>query len=130
MVGVPLCCTTEEIPSTSFTISGGSLIIDLKKTPALANPGRAVKVVDVDRKINLIVVHEKRNHFVALDRSCTHGGAQVAYNRYNGTVQCSSWGHSEFALDGTLLGGSARRPLRSYKVQHTGDQLEIMLEVA
>jgi len=129
MAGLPpLCCTTPEIPPASFTIQGAVLTIDLQRAPELRKPGAAVRVVDLERKVNLIVVHSARNRFAALDRSCTHGGAQVVYNGHNQTVQCTSWGHSEFALDGAVLGGSAKRPVRAYEIRRAGDRLEIVLE--
>ena len=129
MAGLPpLCCTTPEIPPASFTIQGAVLTIDLQRAPELRKSGGAVRVVDLERKVNLIVVHPARNRFAALDRSCTHGGAQVVYNGRNQTVQCTSWGHSEFALDGTVLGGSAKRPVRAYEIRRAGDRLEIVLE--
>jgi len=129
MAGLPpLCCTTPEIPPASFTVQGAVLIIDLQQAPDLRKPGGAVRVVDLERKVNLIVVHPAKNRFAVLDRSCTHGGAPVVYNRHNQTVQCVSWGHSEFALDGALLGGSAKRPLRAYEIRRAGNRLEIVLE--
>ncbi len=129
LAGVPVvCCTTPDIPAESVSFRAGSLIIDLRRAPALQKPGAAVRVVDQERGINLIVVHARKKRFAALERSCTHGGAQVAYNRINDTVQCSSWGHSEFDLDGAVLGGSARKPLRAYVARMTGRTLEIVLE--
>ncbi len=129
MAGLPgPCCSTEELPAAAFAIAGAVLTIDLARAPALARRGGSVKVADESRKLNLIVVHAAGNRFAALDRACTHGGAPVAYNRHNKTVQCTSWGHSEFALDGRLLGGSAKTPLRSYATRRTGNRLEILLE--
>jgi Rieske Fe-S protein len=125
-----LCCTSEELAPAAFTFQGAALLIDLERAPALCKTGGSVKVVDLGHKVNLIVVHAEGNRFVALDRSCTHGGAQVVYNRHNRTVQCTSWGHSEFALDGALLGGSAKRPLKSYPVRRAGDRLEVLLGTA
>jgi nitrite reductase/ring-hydroxylating ferredoxin subunit len=128
MAGLPgLCCTTEEASAASFTISGSTLTIDLSLARTLARPGGAMKVIDMARRINLIVVQPEHGKFEALERSCTHGGAQVIYNRRNKTVQCTSWGHSEFALDGAVLGGSARMPLRTYPTQRVGNHLWIDL---
>jgi len=125
---VGLCCVTEEAPAASFTIDNNTIKIDLHKVPALAKSGGAVRVVDLDREINLIVVHPEKDRYTALLRSCTHGGAQVAYSRKNKTVVCTSWGHSEFALDGTVLGGSAKRRLPTYPVRLEGRTL--IIEVA
>ena len=127
IAAVGLCCVTEEAPPASFTIENNTIRIDLRKAPVLAKTGGAVRVVDVDREINLIVVHPETGRFAALHRSCTHGGAQVAYSKPNKTVICTSWGHSEFALDGTVLGGSAKRNLPAYPVRVDGDTLTITL---
>jgi nitrite reductase/ring-hydroxylating ferredoxin subunit len=124
-----LCCKTEELPTASFRVADGKVEINLKNAGALAKPGGAAKVVDIDRNVNLIVVQSRKGQFAALERSCTHGGAQVVYNSRNGTVQCTSWGHSEFALDGQVLGGSARKPLPAHVVRRVGDRLEITLAV-
>jgi nitrite reductase/ring-hydroxylating ferredoxin subunit len=124
-----LCCVTPELPAAAFTVENGHLIIDLEKASILAKPGSTAKVIDLRRDLNIIVVHSRKNRFAALDRSCTHGGAQVAYNRHNRTVQCTSWGHSEFALDGAVLGGSAKEPLRTYAVRRRGGRLEIELGI-
>jgi Rieske Fe-S protein len=93
IAAVGLCCVTEQAPLASFTIDNNTVRIDLRKVPAVAKKGGAVRVVDLDRDINLIVVHPDKDRFAALVRSCTHGGAQVAYSRKNKTVICSSWGH-------------------------------------
>ena len=122
-----LCCTTPDIPPGAITIQDQSLIVNLEQAPALNKPGAAAKLVDVERSINLIIVQPEKDRFAALDRSCTHGGAQVSYNRHRSTVQCTNWGHSEFALDGEVLGGSARQPLRTYRVRREGNRLEILL---
>lgn len=125
MAAVGLCCVTEEAPVASFVIENKTVRIDLRQAPVLAKIGGAVRVVDVDRGINLIAVHPEKDRYAALHRSCTHGGAQVAYSRKNKTVICTSWGHSEFALDGTVLGGSAKRDLPAYPVHREGDILLI-----
>jgi Rieske Fe-S protein len=122
-----LCCTTPEAPAGSFRIEGGEVLLEMKKVPSLGRKGGAVKVVDIDREVNIIVVQPERGRFAALERSCTHGGAQVVYNGVNRTVQCTSWGHSEFALDGRVLGGSARKPLAAHEVRREGGLLRISL---
>jgi Rieske Fe-S protein len=126
LAGIPvLCCSTEEVPADSFRIDGTLLTLNLSSVALLRKRGSAARVVDLERGINLIVVRDKTGRFAALDRSCTHGGAQVAYNRRNDTVQCTSWGHSEFALDGAVLGGSARKPLRAFQTELAGNKLLI-----
>lgn len=123
-----LCCTTPEAPVGSFKIEDREVLLEMKKIPALGRKGGAVKVVDIDRGVNIIVVEPEKGRFAALERSCTHGGAQVVYNGVNRTVQCTSWGHSEFALDGRVLGGSAKTLLAAHEVRREGGLLRIRLE--
>ncbi len=123
-----LCCTTPEAPAGSYRIDGGEILLEIDKVPSLGRKGGAVKVVDIDRGVNLIVVEPEKGRFAALERSCTHGGAQVVYNGVNRTVQCTSWGHSEFALDGQVLGGSAKKRLPVHEVRLEGGLLRIRLE--
>ena len=123
----PLCCVTEPAPASAFSIEPGQVVMDRGLLP---RAGSAVALVDGDRKINLIVVRAERNRYAALDRSCTHGGAQCAYNNRRKTVQCTSLNHAEFDLNGTLLHGRTHGNLRTYEVRAEGKKLVISLGAA
>ncbi len=131
LAGVPLlCCETPDVPPASIEYADGSVTIDLRRAPGLASPGVAGKIVDRERKWNIIVTQPEKGRFVVLDRQCTHGGGQVAYNRNRRTVQCTCWGHSEFNLSGAVVGGPAKRPLRVYVTRVAAGKLEILREAA
>lgn len=121
----PLCCHTPPVPPDSVAWDGGTLVIDLARAQELRPAGAARAVVDVARKLNVIVAHPEGGRYVALDRSCTHGGAQCTYNHKRRTVQCTSLNHAEFELDGTLLHGRTHGNLRTYAVQLAGSTLRI-----
>jgi nitrite reductase/ring-hydroxylating ferredoxin subunit len=128
LAGVPpLCCTTPQAPPESIGYRGDTLVIDLAKVPDLGPVGSARAVVDPGRKLNIVVAHASRRRYVALDRSCTHGGAQCAYDHKRQTVRCTSLNHAEYALDGTLLHGRTHGNLRTYPVRLAGASLEISL---
>jgi nitrite reductase/ring-hydroxylating ferredoxin subunit len=118
----PLCCVTPEAPAGSFSFDGRRLLLD---RALLRKPGAAIAVVDAARNLNLIVIHATRNRFAALDRSCTHGGAQCAYNNRSHTVQCTSLNHAEFTLEGVLLHGRTHGNLRTYPIRPAGPHLVI-----
>jgi nitrite reductase/ring-hydroxylating ferredoxin subunit len=126
---VPLCCTTPEIRGASVRFEGTTLWIDLEQAPELHAVGSAVAVVDASRKLDLIIVHTGKGQFAALDRSCTHSGAQCTYSHKRRTVQCTSLNHAEYDLAGTLLHGRTHGNLRTYQVRHAGALIEIRLEV-
>jgi len=129
LAGVPpLCCTSPEVPHESVSYEGATLILDLNKASDLRPVGSARAVVDASRKLNIIVAHTQKKRFVALDRSCTHGGAQCAYNHKRRSLQCTSLNHAEYDLNGTLLHGRTHGNLHSYQVRLAGTRLEISFE--
>jgi len=129
LVGVaPLCCFTPEVPLDCISYEGSTLIIDLTRASLLRPVGAAGVVVDSRRSLNIIVAHTDRKRFVALDRTCTHGGAQCAYIHRSRTLQCTSLNHAEYDLDGVLLHGRTHGNLRAYRTRSRGPRLEIELE--
>ena len=122
------CCSTPTAPPDSTSFEGGRVEIDLAKAKALRPAGGSVKIVNPERGVDIIVAHVAKKQFAAWDRACTHGGVQVTYDPEHRTVMCTSWGHSEFDLQGNVLRGSAREPLRAYRVVLSDNRLLIDLE--
>ena len=123
----PLCCTTPEFPPGSFHFEALTLVVDLEAAPELRRVGSAVAVVDAPRDVNILVACVEQRRYVALDRSCTHGGAQCAYDHGRRSLRCTSLNHAEYALDGTLLQGRTHGDLRAYEARCNGSRLEIRL---
>jgi nitrite reductase/ring-hydroxylating ferredoxin subunit len=125
------CCSVPEAPGDSVRIQPGLVTIDLDRTPALAHAGSAVKVVDPARKLRIIVVRPSKDRFVALDQKCTHSSGALTYVPKRMHLYCTCWGHSIFALDGTVLRWPNKqppRPLRAHAVERRGSLLEIRVE--
>ena len=125
------CCTIPDIPADAVTIQPGVVTIDLARTPALTRTGGFVKIVDPARRLQLIVACPARNHYVALDQKCTHGGGPLTYVHRHKHLYCTCWGHAKFALDGTVLRWPNRetpRPLRVHAVTRKAGLLEIRVE--
>jgi nitrite reductase/ring-hydroxylating ferredoxin subunit len=128
LVGLgPLCCTTPEIDLASVRFDDRRLVVELEKAPELRRPGAAGAIVDTSRGVNILVARVSERRFVALDRSCTHGGAQCAYNHARRTLQCTSLNHAEYDLAGTLLHGRTHGNLRAHRVRLRGSRLEIAI---
>jgi nitrite reductase/ring-hydroxylating ferredoxin subunit len=124
----PFCCTTPAAPPESVSFEGATLVLDLRRIPDLRAVGSACAVVDAGRKVNIIVARSDSRHYVALDRSCTHGGAQCTYVHRRCRLRCTSLNHAEYELDGTLLHGRTHGNLRAYSVRLDGARLRIALE--
>jgi nitrite reductase/ring-hydroxylating ferredoxin subunit len=124
----PLCCVTPLVPESSVSFRGRTLLLDLNAEPDLLPAGSARAIVDAGRALNLIVARVDDSSFVALDRSCTHNGAQCTFNPRRRSVQCTSLNHAEYDLRGTLLHGRTHGNLRAYAARRNGSILEIDLE--
>jgi len=123
----PLCCTTQPLPPACLELRNARITVDLARIPELRRSGASFRIVDDERKINLILIHAGRGRYVAMDRSCTHAGAQCTYDPKRQTVQCTSLNHAEYDLGGKLLHGRTHGDLRTYPVRVSGAKLEIVL---
>jgi len=124
----PWCCKTPSLPAASLSFVPGKVIVNLALVPDLRRPGVAFSVVDETRKINLVLIHAERGRYVAIDRTCTHGGAQCTYNPKRQTLQCTSLNHAEYDLQGALLHGRKHGNLRTYKTGKSGATIVISLQ--
>lgn len=124
----PLCCTTPQLRQAGWTFEKNRITVDLARAPELRRPGAACCIVDPGRTLNLLLIHAGKGTFVAMDRACTHNGAQCTYNPNRRTVQCTSLNHAEYDLNGTLLHGRTHGDLRTYPVRFSRSTLEIRLE--
>ncbi len=125
------CCVVPDAPTASVRIQPGVVTIDLGRTPDLRTAGGAVKIVDPARNLRLIVARPAKDKFVALDQKCTHGGGSLTYVPKRRELYCTCWGHSKFALDGSVLrwpNKNTPRPLRAYRVERKANLLEISVE--
>jgi nitrite reductase/ring-hydroxylating ferredoxin subunit len=123
----PLCCTTPALPLSSLAFESGRITVDRARVPELRKAGSTFRIVNEGRQINILLIHVGHGHYVALDRSCTHGGAQCTYNPKRHTLQCTSLNHAEFDLQGALLHGRTHGNLRTYEVRTSGATVEILL---
>ena len=121
------CCITPEIEPEALIFKENSVIINLAKTSALQRSGQAVYVDYPEKKARMIVVREKRNKYHALSRLCTHGGQALSYIPERNMLQCNSYNHSIFTLEGTLWKGPAPEDIQAYEIISGNHTLEIFI---
>jgi len=119
------CCYTPDLEPESITYEKESLIIDLSKAPSLAQNGSAAYVDDEGKDVKIILVRAKKNSFYALSRFCTHGYQAISYVAERKLLQCNSYNHSLFDLDGSVWKGPAPKPIKVYPVEYKNNKLEI-----
>jgi len=122
----PQCCRTPELRPEAVRLDARALSVDLKKTDEFRQVGSAAAVVNRERNLD-IIIRLHRHQFAALDRSCTHNGAQCTFDQKRRTLRCTSLNHAEYDLKGTLLHGRTHGSLRAYEARLAGSVLEIRL---
>ena len=121
------CCTTPNLEPESLEIGEKIITVDLTKAPSLSEVGHAAFIIDKEKSIDIIVVRAEEEKYFALSRLCTHGRQVLSYNRHRGVLQCNSFNHSIFALDGQVVKGPAPVPLKTYSVTIEQEKLKILL---
>ena len=122
------CCTVASAPAGSVRFERGAIVLDAAALPAT---GDALKIVDEERKLHVLVARTGRKQFVALDQKCTHGGGALTYVHKQKHLYCTCWGHSKFALDGSVIrwpNQQTPKPLRAYRVEQSGTSLRILVD--
>jgi Rieske Fe-S protein len=74
----------------------------------------------------ILVVHPADNTLHAVSAVCTHMGCTVDYNRDMDPIDCPCHS-SQYALDGSVIHGPAKRPLKQYDVAMENEQVLIKL---
>jgi len=74
----------------------------------------------------ILVVHLMDHDLYAVSAVCTHLGCTVDYKKETGQIDCPCHG-SQYALDGSVLRGPAKQPLKRYDV--TTENGQVMIKV-
>ncbi len=121
------CCSVPVLPQPGVLFENGRIRIDLARAPDLLRGGASARIIEEQRRADIIVAHVAKKTYVALDGRCTHNNnGPLTYVRKARILHCTCWGHSQFALDGTVVAGPARKKLRTYEVQLAGRTLTIL----
>jgi Rieske Fe-S protein len=113
-LGLSGCVTTNPAREYPLAFTAGEGTLDLAGVPELAEPGGSIKGRTEDGT-PILIWRALDGTFGAGTITCTHRGCEVAFNAPEGRLDCPCHG-SRFALDGQVLAGPARRPLRSFPV--------------
>ena len=115
-LGLSGCATTNPAREYPLAFTAGEGTLDLAGVPELAQPGGSIKGRAEDGA-PILIWRAPDGTFGAATITCTHRGCEVALNAAEGRLDCPCHG-SRYALDGQVLAGPARRPLRSFPVIH------------
>jgi len=108
---------TPPIPEDAYTFEAGAdrVAVELAKVPQLAESGGSVKIRVSELPVPLIIARTAAETFVVAAIECPHRHVEVEYQPESGEFECASLGSSQFAADGSLLGGPATESLRVFR---------------
>lgn len=122
ILGRPATSLPENDDFWSF--SDGKITVDLNQATVLEKPGGAVRLEgNLPKKV--LVVHGEDGRYRAFDNKCTHFGRCIDPVPGTETVQCCSVNASTFDLDGSIIAGPAKGPLKTHPVRVEDGKLVI-----
>ena len=112
----------SAIASANVTVlSNGKTEISLASNPSLKKVGGVVQFQDKDGR-QLALVRTGSSTYKALDLSCTHNGVTVA--KSGNEWLCPAHG-SQFAIDGKVKVGPARRALQALPIKVSASKIVV-----
>lgn len=133
LCGLNGCATFTKVGDTvtvrpeALTRKDHEYFIDLSQEPVLSQVGGAVKIKNEEIPQGIMVAHTEENAYQVVSLSCPHRGVEVEYDHQNRRFVCSSIGSSKFSLDGGLLKGPAKKPLKPFQANLQNGILSIKM---
>ena len=92
--------------------------------PDLKSVGGTYHLTIEDMEREILVVHTKKDEYVAVDIKCKHRGCDINYEAMDKKFVCPCHG-SEYDLAGANLKGPAKEPLGYYHAEQKGSAVVI-----
>ena len=126
---------TPALNKQFYSVKPGERVeIHTGGNPQLDQVGKSVKIIDSKLDDPLIIAVTAPNRYSCTSLKCTHGGVELEYLAVSQLYKCSGRkcarkerGPSVYALNGRLVRGPAKKPLKIYHTELTGDRLVISL---
>jgi nitrite reductase/ring-hydroxylating ferredoxin subunit len=122
-----ICATKKPADEGCWSVSGGSLQIDLERVPELKQKGSAVRLEGKNLPVRVLVVRGDDDAFHAFKNKCTHAGRRIDPLLGKNSVQCCSLGKSTFDYSGKPISGSAKKNLTVLPVEAQGGKVVVRL---
>ena len=118
---------TPLAAESSYSYSEGKLTLDLTKNPELTKAGGSIKLEFEAKKElqKLLVANAGDQKYLVFTNKCTHGQREIEYLHDDNKLQCVSFGHSQYNVDGKVIKGPAPEALKKYEVETENNMLFI-----
>lgn len=122
------CSRMESAPAATteaVEVEDKGVRVAVAKVPELAKVGGSATVKHDALPETVLVARTDDKTYVAASTRCTHFGMPVSYVHEAKQFRCCSLGHSTYKLDGTIVSGPAKRPLKIYPTRLDGEILVV-----
>lgn len=122
---------TPAAPADSYQILSDKLIINPAKIPSLNEKIASVKF-EVEKEdgemLKLLVSKVSADNFIVVENACTHGQRELEYKPDEQIIQCTSFGHSQYSVEGKVLKGPAPKDLKVFSPEFENGHIVIDLQ--
>jgi nitrite reductase/ring-hydroxylating ferredoxin subunit len=125
LFGIP--ATKKPRDNSCWTYSDSKLVIDLKSTPELSEPGGAIRLEGHGLPDRILVIRGNDGAYHAFSNRCKHMGRRLDPVPGDRTVQCCSVGKATYAYDGSVLFGPAKEAVKTLAVEISNGKLVVAL---
>jgi nitrite reductase/ring-hydroxylating ferredoxin subunit len=122
-----ICETPLPGNTGAWRVENGAVRIDLAHMPELKSAGSGVRLEGNGLDPRLLVFHGDDGQYYAVANRCTHMGRRIDAIGGSNTIQCCSVSKSTFTYDGQVVGGAAKKALKTYPVSREGEKLIVSL---
>jgi len=123
-----ISATNEPENEKAWHYDSGKLTISLEQIPELTKPGIAIRFEGKNLPKKILIVFGKDEQYRAFHNQCTHfGHRRLDYVPGTETVQCCSVNKSTYTFDGKKIIGPNPKPVDTYPVEKSGEQLSISI---
>ena len=120
-------CDTEPLSPEMWSVEDDKVQVKLSQMAEPLPKGGAVYLKEQGLKRPVLVMRTDDDQYLAFEDRCSHGGRKVDPVAGEATLRCCSLSHSVFDLDGKVVKGPAKDPLKKYAVEQSGGDLVITL---
>lgn len=121
-------CDTGPLSPELWSVEGDKVRVNLGRMDEPLAKGGAVYLKEQGLQRPVLVMRTDDDQYLAFEDRCTHiGGRKVDPVPGEARLRCCSLSHSVFDLDGNVVKGPAKDPLKKYAVEQTDGDLLITL---
>ena len=123
-----ICDTKAPLDAWCWTHQDRKIDIDLSRAPELSKPGGAIRLEGQALPEKVLVLHGTDGQFHAFHNKCRHMGRRIDPVPASAKVRCCSVSMATYDYSGKVVSGTAKGPLKAYRIEAADNKVIIFLE--